>query len=268
LHLIQLTSTIVLVPMLLHAWMCVWLAPVSCKCASYKTLSLFQAKMALLMEPLLPHKHCRLRACLTTSALSVSASAARPSAAASSACASVRTWCTYATRSHSRAWRGTSSIEGVLAFTPASSLSPHAPCCYMHGIYSSHIVSVAYQSLEKQAQCRVPRVHDRLRACLTHSTRPCATAAAMRCSAAASASARASVRACEIWAHAHSQQSMVHLRGVSLRSLLLGAPPPHVTGFTCAACTAVSLAFCAIHSLESGLRLCSQAPREHKLRTC
>ncbi len=123
LHLIQLTSTIVLVPMLLHAWMCVWLAPVSCKCASYKTLFLFQAKMALLMEPLLPHKHCRLRACLTTSALSVSASAARPSAAASSACASVRTWCTYATRSHSRAWRGTSSIEGVLAFTPASSVT-------------------------------------------------------------------------------------------------------------------------------------------------
>jgi len=31
-------------------------------------------------------------------------------------------------------------------------------------------------------------MHDRLRACLTHSARPCATAAAMRCSAAASAS--------------------------------------------------------------------------------
>ncbi len=60
------------------------------------------------------------------------------------------------------------------------------------------LVIVAYSNLQQQAWCsQLPHMHDRLRASLATPAALCASAAAERCLAAASASARASVCACE-----------------------------------------------------------------------
>ncbi len=167
----------------------------------------------------LPCMHSRLRACLASSARScASAAAKRCSAAAStSSSASVRASNTWAhclgsaVHAHMSETSACTDAGALMMFTFTQPVSELGACGEYGTIHTTHSIfletgfdifllqlTCTTSALSLQGRLRhgqVPHMHSRLRACFTNSARSSPSAAATRCSAAASASARASVRA-------------------------------------------------------------------------